>query len=392
MEVCRYSNEAKSYSLVYYSEQWRCPVLSGNLFKKRDVTVISHRYSLAQVQSRSQWDNFVSSHPNGHFLQSWGWGELKAGAGWQPLRLALWDAQEECIVAAAQVLRRSPSRIPPRFGNLAYIPRGPVLDWSQEGQSIRQAFFAQLLSLLRKEGAVAVQVELPLVMDGGEEVHEREARETAKWLEAMRFHVVRCVQPARTILLDLAPGEDDLLAGMKEKWRYNVRLAARRGVSVRPARTLEDVQVWYRVLQATGQRDGFGIHTLDYYRRAWQLFAPANQAQLLLAEHDGRLLAGIFVGCLGRQAIYLYGASSNEQRQLMPNYLLQWEAMRWSKNQGAQFYDFWGIPDSDDPTEAMAGVYRFKSGWGGRTVRFAGNYEYVCRPLTMRLARRIIRM
>jgi len=230
------------------------------------------------------------------------------------------------------------------------------------------------------------------VMDGGEEVHEREARETAKWLEAIRFHAVRCVQPARTILLDLAPGEDDLLAGMKEKWRYNVRLAGRRGVSVRPARTLEDVQAWYRILQVTGERDGFGIHTLDYYRRAWLLFAPENQAQLLLAEHDGRLLAGIFVGYLGQQAIYLYGASSNEYRQLMPNYLLQWEAMRWAKNQGALSYDLWGIPDSDDPTEAMAGVYRFKSGWGGHTVRFAGNYEYVCRPLAMRLARRMIRM
>ncbi len=355
----------------------------------------SRRFELARVLDRDQWDSFVSSHPNGHFLQSWGWGELKAGTGWHPLRLALWDALQERFVAAAQVLRRSPSRIPPRLGNLAYIPKGPVLDWSQEGQSVRQAFFEQLLPLLCKEGAVAVQVELPLAIDGGDggsESQEREARETAKWLEAMRFHAVRCVQPSRTILLDLTPGEDDLLASMKEKWRYNVRLAARRGVSVRLARTLEDVQAWYRILHVTGQRDGFGIHTLDYYERAWQLFAPGNQAQLLLAEYNGCLLAGIFAGCIARQAIYLYGASSNEQRQLMPNYLLQWEAMRWAKNQGARSYDFWGIPDSDDPTEAMAGVYRFKSGWGGRTVRFAGNYEYVCRPLTMRLARRIIRM
>ena len=354
--------------------------------------MISRRFELAGVLDREQWDSFVSSHPNGHFLQSWGWGELKAGAGWHPLRLALWDALQERFVAAAQVLRRSPSRIPPRLGNLAYIPKGPVLEWSQEGHSIRQAFFAQLLPLLCKEGAVAVQVELPLAIEGGLESHEREARETAKWLEAVRFHAVRCVQPSRTILLDLEPGEDDLLAGMKEKWRYNVRLAARRGVSVRPAQSLEDVQAWYRILQATSQRDGFGIHTLDYYRHAWQLFAPVNQAQLLLAENEGRLLAGIFVGCIARQAIYLYGASSNEQRQLMPNYLLQWEAIRWAKNRGALTYDFWGIPDTDDPTEAMAGVYRFKSGWGGRTVRFAGNYEYVCRPLTMRLVRRIIRI
>ncbi|HEV2472480.1 MAG TPA: peptidoglycan bridge formation glycyltransferase FemA/FemB family protein, partial [Chthonomonadales bacterium] len=219
-----------------------------------------------------------------------------------------------------------------------------------------------------------------------------EANRAVHSLKAMGFHVIRPVQPLRSILLDLTPDEDALLASMKEKWRYNVRLAGRKGVMVHMAQTTQDIQGWYQILRVTGQRDGFGIHTLDYYLRAWQLFAPRNLAQLFLAEHDGRLLAGIFVGCMARQAIYLYGASSNEQRQLMPNYLLQWEAMRWAKSQGAQSYDFWGIPDSDDPGEALAGVYRFKSGWGGQVVRFAGNYEYVCRPVMMRLARRFVRM
>ena len=93
---------------------------------------------------------------------------------------------------------------------------------------------------------------------------------------------------------------------------------------------------------------------------------------------------------MARQAIYLYGASGNEHRNLMPNYLLQWEAIRWAKTQSATSYDFWGIPQTDDAEEAMAGVYRFKSGWGGRMVRFTGNYEHVYHPLMMRLGRRFL--
>ena len=348
---------------------------------------MSHHYQLRSVlaEQRHQWDTFVSTSPTGHFLQSWGWGELKAGAGWHPLRLALWDMERQEIVAAAQVLRRSFARVPPRLGHLAYIPKGPALDWSDPaGESIAHTLFSQMHVYLRKQGALALQVELAQEDDG--QVSNR----IAQCMGAMRFQPVRAIQPLRTILLDLAPGEDSLLAQMKEKWRYNIRLAGRKGVQVRPAQAVEDVRAWYSLLQTTAIRDRFGIHTLDYYLRAWRIFVPRNQARLFLAESNGQLLAGIFVGLMAKQAIYLYGASSNEQRQLMPNYLLQWEAIRWAKREGATTYDFWGIPETDDESEAMAGVYRFKSGWGGRVVDFPGNYEYRYHPLAMRIARRVL--
>ncbi|GAC1566299.1 MAG: peptidoglycan bridge formation glycyltransferase FemA/FemB family protein [Ktedonobacteraceae bacterium] len=349
-----------------------------------------HRYMLRAVDARQRdlWDNFVTSHSRGHFLQSWGWGDLKAGVGWHPLRLALWDSRREQRVAGAQILRRTVARMPPRLGHLAYIPRGPLLDWSRREEAdhdqaeLSKVFFAQLLPFLRAQGAIALHVELPLESD------EEDGMQASKVLTALQFHPTRPVQPMRTIKLDLTPDEDSLLANMKEKWRYNIRLATRRGVQVRAASALEDVRAWYSLLQITGKRDGFGIHAFDYYRQAWQLFAPRQQAQLLLAVYEGHLLAGIFVGCMARQAIYLYGASGNEYRNMMPNYLLQWEAIRWAKSQGATSYDFWGIPETDDAEEAMAGVYRFKSGWGGQIVRFAGNYEYDFHPLAVRLARK----
>ncbi len=334
------------------------------------------------VEQRDVWDDFVDGHVQGHVLQSWGWGELKAASGWHPLRLALYDTASDSIVAAAQVLQRAAPRVPLRFGHLAYIPKGPVLDWLDK--PVRDAFFVQLHRELRRRGAIALRMELGQVCESeeGNVIHE--------YLRKQQMRSVRAVQPLRSIVLDITPDEVTLLARMKEKWRYNVRLAARKGVTVRVAETIEDVQTWYRLLETTGERDQFGIHTLAYYIQVWRTFTPHDEVRLLLAEHDGQLLAGIFVSVLARQGIYLYGASSNEQRQLMPNYLLQWEAIRWAKSRGATSYDFWGIPDTDASEEAMAGVYRFKSGWGGRVVQFLGNYEYVYRPLTMRVAEKFL--
>jgi peptidoglycan pentaglycine glycine transferase (the first glycine) len=352
------------------------------------LDTMHYQLQAVPAEQRDLWDRFVSEHPQGHLLQSWHWGELKAGASWSPLRLALWDTEQQRIVAGAQVLRRTASHLPLWLGHLAYIPKGPLLDWSQRELCV--AFFTQLHRILRQQGAVALRIE------PGQEMGTTDAELFLKQFAALRAdnvllaHSVAATQPLRTIVLDLSPNEETLLAQMKEKWRYNVRLAGRRGVTIRTAETLEDVRQWYQLLQVTAERDQFGIHTYEYYVQVWELFRPHNQVQLLLAEHAGQLLAGIFMGIFARQALYLYGASSNEQRQLMPNYLLQWEAIRRAKQQGALLYDFWGIPETEDEAEAMAGVYRFKRGWGGRVAQFPGAYEHVYRPLMMNIASRFI--
>ncbi|MBE3559648.1 MAG: peptidoglycan bridge formation glycyltransferase FemA/FemB family protein [Ktedonobacteraceae bacterium] len=342
------------------------------------------RYALHEVtgKQRDMWDSFINAHMGGHLLQSWDWGELKAHTGWWPLRLGLWDRETGEMAAAAQLLRRSAPHLPLWLGHLAYIPRGPVIDWSHP--DLCSAFFRQLDDYLSGHGALA------LWLEPDEEAGTPAGELVGKRLDALPVQPVRAVQPVRTIVVDLAPAEEELLAKMKEKWRYNIRLAMRKGVTVRVAASEQDVYAWYRLLSVTAERDRFGIHTVDYYLRAWQMLTVQDRARLLLAEYDGQVLAGIFVSCFARQAIYLYGASSNEQRNLMPNYLLQWEAMRWSKQKGAATYDLWGIPETDAPEEAMAGVYRFKSGWGGRIIRFVGAYERVYHPLLMRLARRFL--
>ncbi|HEY4389435.1 MAG TPA: peptidoglycan bridge formation glycyltransferase FemA/FemB family protein [Ktedonobacteraceae bacterium] len=339
------------------------------------------RLSVVTEEQRAQWDAFISTHSQGHIMQSWGWGELKGFSGWSPVRVALYD-EEEHIQAAALVLCRTATHVPLRAAHLAYIPKGPVLDW--HNAQLCQAFFSQLHPFLRKRGALALRMEL------GQEAEGSEAEMVLARLTPYAALPVRTVQPLRTILLDLTPSEEQLLARMKDKWRYNVRLAARKGVTIREAETLDDVRAWYQILQTTSARDQFGVHTQVYYEHAWSIFAPRGQARLLLAEYEGQILAGIFVTLFGSEGIYFYGASSNEQRQLMPNYLLQWEAIRWAKQRGATRYDFWGIPNTESEEEAMAGVYRFKRGWGGQVMQFLGGYEVVYRPLAMRLASRFI--
>jgi len=334
------------------------------------------------AERRKQWDDFVARHPYGHLLQTWGWGELKASVGWYPIRFALWDVEQQQMMAAAQVLRHPTGRFPLRAGHFAYIPKGPVLDWSQ--RLLCDALFSQLHRQLANLGALTLRIELPQKANiaGSEDIRKR--------VISLGFHPARAIQPVRTILLDLTPSEETLLARMKEKWRYNLRLAARKGVTVRVGQSAEDVRAWYKLLQTTSERDEFGIHTLEYYLQAWQIFATCNQARLLLAEYQGQLLAGIFVAQLAKQALYLYGASANEQRHLMPNYLLQWEAIRWARQQGATLYDFWGIPTTDDEDEDMAGVYRFKRGWGGEVASFLGAFERDYHPFMMRLARKFL--
>ena len=380
----------------------------------------SHGYILRKVPAAQwkQWDQFVNEHPRGHFLQSWGWGELKANGGWYPLRLALMDEQRQQIVAAAQVLCRTPAHLPLWTGHLAYIPKGPVIDWSQP--QLCQAFFTQLNAYLRQRGALALRMEPNQEVKALEQVpmttssivgkpclgDRHESTEgshlpiagTLSGGEVTLFgeqatlplllYPVPPIQPVRTILLDLAPDEATLLAHMKEKWRYNLRLAERKEVKVREARTREDVHAWYALMQTTSERDHFGIHTLDYYLHAWSTFFPRQQARLFLAEYGGQVLAGIFVALFARQAIYLFGASGDEHRNLMPNYLLQWEAIRWAKQQGATRYDFGGIAATDNENDPLAGIHRFKSGWGGKVVRFVGCYEHIYRPLEMKIARR----
>jgi peptidoglycan pentaglycine glycine transferase (the first glycine) len=327
--------------------------------------------------AREAWDGFVVSQPGGHLLQSWGWGDFKARFGWQPLRIAL--SQNGHLVAAMQALLR---RLP--VGKMAYAPKGPVL--GRQDDPIAEKLLQAAHRALRQSGAIFLKIE-PDWPD---------TPEAQTWVQRRGFHQsAQTIQPRHTILVDLDRSEEAILEGMKPKWRYNTRLAERKGVRVREGNAA-DLDSFYGLMQLTEERDEFAVHSREYYEQVWQEFAPRAQAGLMLAEHEGQILAGLMAFAFGRKAWYMYGASANEKRHLMPNHLLQWEAMRWAKSQGCQSYDLWGIPDLDvatleaavqedktptAPPPALWGVYKFKRGFGGQPVQYVGAWDYVYRPL-----------
>lgn len=351
------------------------------MMEVRDRRPIVMETVIVEARQRALWDSFVAASPYGHVLQSWEWGEVKARSGWQVTRLALGVGEQ--WHAAAQIQVRP---LPFGFGKVAYVPKGPVLDY--QDPALLRAMLNALRGFARAQGAISLKIEPEVV----------EPSEVGAELVARGLTPAPPVQLRSTIWVDLAPSEDKILAGMKQKTRYNIRLAARKGVEVSAAGR-EDLAAWYAMYETTARRDGFTIHDLAYYRAVLEHLQPAGLATLLLARYAGAPLAGIIIFLLGEKAQYMYGASSNESRNLMAPYLVQWEGMRWAKAHGATIYDLWGIPDVLAENEDLWGVYRHKRGFGGEIVRYLGAYdlvrsaarhlalERVARPLLKRVAR-----
>ncbi|HUH97147.1 MAG TPA: peptidoglycan bridge formation glycyltransferase FemA/FemB family protein [Anaerolineales bacterium] len=310
--------------------------------------------------SLSEWNRFLQGHPSPHLLQTAEWGALKSAFGWDVIRLVLGRA-------GAQILLR---RLPLGF-TIAYIPKLTVRD---QPQPPGPDFWRELDEVCRRRRAIFLKIE-PDAFEGEINFHP------PSFLPSTEN-----IQPRRTIVVDLHGSEDEILARMKQKCRYNIRLAEKKGVIVRP---WDDLAGFYKLVQITGGRDGFGVHSAEYYQRAYQLFRPGGRCELLVAEFENRPLAALMVFARGGRAWYLYGASNDEERNRMPTYLLQWAAMRWARSKGAEQYDLWGVPDEDEALleaqfeerhDGLWGVYRFKRGFGGALKRAAPAVDKIYRP------------
>jgi len=192
------------------------------------------------------------------------------------------------------------------------------------------------------------------------------------------------IQFRNTVLLDLENSEEDLLMAMKSKTRYNVRLAGRKGVSIRRG-GMDDLDMLYAMYAETAIRDGFAIRSKDYYLTVWQTFLASEMLTPLIAEVDGNPVAGLMLFTYCKTAWYIYGMSKDEHRNLMPTYLIQWEAFRLAKDKGCTVYDLWGAPDEFKPDDSLWGVYRFKKGLGGQVVRTIGAWDLPLRPWVFKL-------
>jgi peptidoglycan pentaglycine glycine transferase (the first glycine) len=328
------------------------------------------------VTQREAWDTSIAALPEAHALQAWDWGEAKSRFGWTVERRA-WGA-DGSVVAAAQILRRS-VRAGPFSATLFYVPKGPLLDW--HSAQIRDSVLADLEALARREQAIQIKIDPDLVVGRGipgpaSDGPGGPGREAVAALEGRgwRFSPEQ-VQFRNTVVLDLQPEESALLAVMKPKTRYNIRLAQKHGVSVREGAE-QDLPLLYRMYAETADRDSFVIRSEEYYRDVWGAMMRAGRARPLIAEVEGLPVAALILFHFAARGWYLYGMSRALHREKMPNHLLQWEAMRWLKHRGAAAYDLWGAPDAFNESDPMWGVFQFKTGFGGEVTRFAGAWDF----------------
>jgi peptidoglycan pentaglycine glycine transferase (the first glycine) len=346
------------------------------------------RLRLELVQDASRWNDLVAGLPQAHILQTWQWGQVKTRLGWKMLPY-IWISAQDQVRAAALILQR----VIPASGfaarlSLLYIPRGPLLDWGDP--VLCQCVLDDLQSLARRKGAIFIKID-PEVQLGTGIPGSAEAKEDPLGVDFVanlkqrgwNFSTEQ-IQFRNTVIIDLSSSEEVILARMKQKTRYNIHLAERKGIQIR-AGTMADLPMLYKMYAETSIRDGFIIRDSAYYEFTWGTLLQNRMAELLVAEFDGQPVAGVVVFRFAGKAWYINGMSTVLHRDKMPNYLLQWEAMRRAKMAGCEVYDLWGAPDIFLETDPMWGVFRFKEGLGGTVLRTPGAWDYPTRPWLYRL-------
>jgi len=333
------------------------------------------------------WDGFVSRCTPGSYLQTSAWAEVKAPNGWTPLRLLGWnpetgsealpetgdlaedeDAPEEAGAEAefgVQMLIRKPRAFPWAF---AYAPRGPVFEqWNAATLeaftgAVRRAVTCAPVRISHVRIEPEIELNGPMDTDG-----------------VFRHNLRRCgwrtatpIQPPRTRQVDLRPDEAVLWGNLRKKWRQYVNKARKSDVRVVDA-TVERLPEFYAIYRETARRAGFVIRTYESYLEVWRAFAKLGMARLLMAEGpDGAGLATLFLLRVGDRVVEPYGGMTAAGADLRANYLLKWEAMRTSRDQGAASYDMWGI--------SHEGIEHFKTGFGGREIKYVGAWDLVFDP------------
>ncbi|MHC1784724.1 MAG: lipid II:glycine glycyltransferase FemX [Anaerolineaceae bacterium] len=338
--------------------------------------------------SAVEWDAILAGLPDPHLLQTREWGEVKQKYGWTP-KTVVWKDARGGINASALILEKRVNIGGFSAGfSILYVPRGPLLDWSN--QTLRKEVLTDLKNLATARRAIFIKIDPEILSGAGIPGTEKATDSTvgrmvieelagSGWVFSQDQ-----IQFRNTAVLDLAGTEEDWLERMHQKTRYNLRLAQKKGVTVREGGAA-DLTLLYRMYAETSLRDGFVIRDPQYYQTLWRHFTDKGMAVPLIAEVEGQPVAGLILFHFGKKAWYLYGMSRDLHREKMPNYLLQWEAMKTARGIGCTVYDMWGAPDTFDEKDAMFGVFRFKVGLGAKVVRSAGAWDYASRPLLYRL-------
>lgn len=323
---------------------------------------------LVNQTNLAEYEAFLQRHPKGHFAQSALWAKQKPAWTWQALICR--DEAGQIKGTIAFLIRKMP--IVRR--KMMYVCRGPVCDLEDK------ATFAELIAaakeLAKREKAYVIKIDPDVPSTNVDFAKTLEdlgfrTRDTGKNFEAIQpKYVFRLYLNDRT--------EEEILASFHQKWRYNIRLAVKKGVEVRLCGK-EMVPEFARIMVETGVRDNFATRPPEYFSA--MLDNLGEHCRLYMAFYEGKPIAGTLAILYGDKVWYLYGASSNEYRNLMPNYLLQWNMIQWAIENHCRVYDFRGVSGDISEDNPHYGLYRFKKGFGGEFTEFVGEYDYVIQRL-----------
>ena len=329
---------------------------------------------LNKEEQKKEFKEFLESHPRCNFQQSLEWGEVKTS--WMKEVILSEDSNGKIRGSLTVWIRKMPV-----FGYMMYVARGPVCDLHNE--DILKDLKEGADELAKKYKAFVLRMEPDVEKD------DKEFREIVSDLgfkikdDSKDFKDE--IQPRFVFQLDLrGKDKDTIFAEFQSKTRYNVRLATKKGVEIKEG-TRDDLKVFHQIMVETGKRDNFLIRSLSYFEKMYDELTPGGHMKLLMAYHDGQAISGIIPIIYGNKTWYLYGASSNEKRNLMPNYLLQWTMIQEAIDRGDDMYDFRGVSGVVDENHPQYGLYRFKKGFNARFVEFIGEVYMPYKPLKYKL-------
>jgi peptidoglycan pentaglycine glycine transferase (the first glycine) len=301
----------------------------------------------------------VQSNAASGFMQSLHWRRFKERQGLHSLHLGLFVEDE--LIGGVHFYYASNSK----GATIFVAPEGPVLPW-EDDELCRRGIDA-ILEFVQTRGSeygvIGIRLEPRLPQPGSPAL-----------LTFGRAPVD--LLPIETLYVDLRPDYEQLLAAMKPKGRYNIRLSKRRGVSVHSSTDLADIKIFYNLVRETASRDGFFLEPYTFFNALAETLIPSGIAQLLLAEHEGDIVGTLLLVTYGHRATYLYGGIANAKRNVMAGYALQWRAMKQAKAAGCTEYDFYGYDRFMSPANRYARFSKFKSQFGGEPRRFIGAYDY----------------
>ena len=328
---------------------------------------------LLEEKDKQEYKKFLESHDRCNFQQSLEWGEVKTS--WKKEVILSEDKDGNIRGSLCVWIRKIPI-----FGNIMYSARGPVCNLYDEEviKDLRDG--ADLLA--KKYKAFVLRVE-PDILKTDEEFRKIITKNGFKIKDDSKDFKDE-IQPRFVFRLNLkGKTEEQVFAELHQKTRYNVRLATKKGVVIKEG-TRDDLKDFHKIMIETGERDNFIIRSLEYFEKMYDEMAP-NHMKLLMAYHEDKPISGIIPIMYGNKVWYLYGASSNSHRNLMPNYLLQWTMIQEAIKRGADMYDFRGVSGVVDESHPQYGLYRFKKGFNAEFTEFIGEIYVPYKPFVYRL-------